>query len=93
MLYDEIEYPDPYKFNPDRVLLNSQLNPEVRDPSAVFGFGKRRAVGDDGEILEPSYEYHSTLILMPLPFKCSIKPRSKAAANLIRSTANYSRHT
>ncbi|KAJ7283162.1 cytochrome P450 [Mycena rebaudengoi] len=115
MLYDEIEYPDPYNFNPDRFLLNGRLNPAVRDPSLVFGFGRRvcpgqhmaqstlwitvasllavfnitKAIGVDGKILEPSYEYHSALVLMPFPFKCSIKPRSKAAADLIRSTANY----
>ncbi|KAJ7251340.1 cytochrome P450 [Mycena rebaudengoi] len=112
-------YPDPYKFNPDRFLLNGRLNPAVRDPSLVFGFGRRvcpgrymaqstlwitvasllavfditKAVGEDGKILEPSYEYHSALVSMPFPFKCSIKPRSKAAANLIQSTANYSRRT
>ncbi|KAJ7283163.1 cytochrome P450 [Mycena rebaudengoi] len=119
MLYDEIEYPDPYKFNPDWFLLNGRLNPAVRDPSLVFGFGRRvcpgrhmaqstlwitvvsllavfnitKAIGEDGKILEPSYEYHSALVLMPFPFKYSIKPRSKAAADLIRSAANYSRHT
>ncbi|KAJ7242999.1 cytochrome P450, partial [Mycena rebaudengoi] len=119
MLYDEIEYPDPFKFNPDRFLLNGQLNPAVRDPSLVFGFGRRvcpgrymaqstlwitvasllavfnitKAIGEDGKTLEPSYEYHSALVSMPFPFKCSIKPRSEAAADLIRSTANYSPHT
>ncbi|KAJ7250572.1 cytochrome P450 [Mycena rebaudengoi] len=119
MLYDEIAYPDPYKFNPDRFLLNGRLNPAVRDPNLVFGFGKRvcpgqhmaqsslwitvasllavfditKTIGEDGKILEPSYEYHSSIVLMPLPFKCSIKPRSKAAADLIRSTLNYSQST
>ncbi|KAJ7251389.1 cytochrome P450 [Mycena rebaudengoi] len=41
MLYDEIEYPNPYKFNPDRFLLNGQLNSAVRDPNLVFGFRRR----------------------------------------------------
>ncbi|KAJ7251429.1 cytochrome P450, partial [Mycena rebaudengoi] len=114
ILYDEIAYLDPYKFNPDRFLLNGQLNPAVRDPNLIFGFGRRvcpgqhmvqstlwitvasllavfnitKAIGKDGKILEPSYEYHSAIVsyVMPFPFKCSIKPRSKAAADLIRST-------
>ncbi|KAJ7278952.1 cytochrome P450 [Mycena rebaudengoi] len=116
ILNDEIAYSDPYKFNPDRFLLNGRLNPEVRDPSLGFGFGRRvcpgrhmaqstlwitvasllavfditKAIGEDGKILEPSYEYHSAIVLMPFPFKCSIKPRSRAAADLIRSTLNYS---
>ncbi|KAJ7251305.1 cytochrome P450 [Mycena rebaudengoi] len=34
IFYDETAYPDPYKFNPDRFLLNGQLNPAVRDPNA-----------------------------------------------------------
>jgi hypothetical protein len=74
---------------------------------AVFNITK--AIGEDGKILEPSYEYHSDIVLyvfklsgfqtnskdsrMPFPFKCSIKPRSKAAADLIRSTSNYSQGT
>ncbi|KAJ7251375.1 cytochrome P450 [Mycena rebaudengoi] len=88
MLYDEIAYPDPDKFNPDRFLLNGRLNPAVRDPSLVFGFGRRvcpgrhmaqstlwitvasllavfnitKAIGKDGKILEPSYEYHSAIV-------------------------------
>ncbi|KAJ7251443.1 cytochrome P450 [Mycena rebaudengoi] len=106
MLYDEIAYPDQYKFNPNRFLLNGQLNPAAKDPNVVFGVcpGQHMAqstlwitlasllaaIGEDGKILEPSYEYHSALVSMPFPFKCSIKPWSKATADLIRSTLNYS---
>jgi len=43
ILYDEENYPEPSKFNPDRFLTpDGQLNPAVQDPLlAVFGFGRR----------------------------------------------------
>jgi len=113
---DEVMYPDPHVFNPDRFLLNGKLNPAVRNPDAVFGFGRRvcpgrhmaissvwiavasilatfditKAVADDGKEIEPTHEYFPGMVIMPLPFKCSIKPRSKAAAELIQATVNES---
>ncbi|KAJ7251396.1 cytochrome P450 [Mycena rebaudengoi] len=113
MLHDEVAYPDPYSFNPDRFMINGQLNPAVRDPEIAFGFGRRvcpgrhmaqstlwvtiasllavfdinKAIGEDGKVLEPSYEYHSSVVAMPLPFKCSIKPRSKESVALITATS------
>jgi len=41
ILHDEVMYPDPLTFNPDRFLKDGQLNPDVHDPTAVFGFGWR----------------------------------------------------
>jgi cytochrome P450 len=34
-------YPDPLTFKPERFLLNGKPNPDVRDPQAAFGFGRR----------------------------------------------------
>ncbi|KAJ6521007.1 cytochrome P450 [Mycena vulgaris] len=116
ILHDEVMYPDPYAFKPERFLLNGKPNPAVRNPDAAFGYGRRnrvcpgrhmatssiwiavasilatfnitKAVGDDGQVIEPTHEYFPGLVLMPLPFKCSIKPRSQAAAELIHATIN-----
>jgi cytochrome P450 len=40
MLHDEDIYPEPHKFNPERFLENGKLNPNVRDPTVAFGFGR-----------------------------------------------------
>ncbi|KAJ7269215.1 hypothetical protein C8J57DRAFT_1324723 [Mycena rebaudengoi] len=61
--------------------------------SLLAAFNITKGIGEDGKILEPSYKYHLSIALMPLPFKCSIKPRSNAVADLIRSTLNYSQGT
>ncbi|KAJ6580703.1 hypothetical protein B0H19DRAFT_929348, partial [Mycena capillaripes] len=50
-------------------------------------FDITKAVREDGQVIEPSYEYFSALVSMLLPFKCSIKPRSQRAVELIRATA------
>jgi len=43
ILHDEENYPEPFKFNPDRFLSqDGQLNPAIKDPAlAAFGFGRR----------------------------------------------------
>ena len=43
ILHDEENYPEPFKFNPDRFLSHDgQLNPAIKDPAlAAFGFGRR----------------------------------------------------
>ncbi|KAJ7118254.1 cytochrome P450 [Mycena epipterygia] len=111
---DEEMYPDPSAFKPERFLRDGKPNPDVRDPQAAFGFGRRicpgrhlamssvwitiasilavfdikKPVGDDGQVIEPSYEYCSDLVSSPLPFKCSIRPRSPDAMALIEATIN-----
>ncbi|KAJ7146918.1 hypothetical protein C8R44DRAFT_758489 [Mycena epipterygia] len=51
---------------------------------AVFDITK--AVGDDGQIIEGSYQYSPDIISAPLPFKCPIKPRSPDAVALVGAT-------
>ncbi|KAJ7776053.1 cytochrome P450 [Mycena maculata] len=114
ILHDEAMYPDPYSFKPERFLLDGKPNPDVRDPQAVFGFGRRicpgrhmansslwitiasilatfeitKAIEEDGEIIEPSYKFTPELVSVPLPFKCSIRPRSQDAVTLITATGD-----
>ncbi|KAJ7119924.1 cytochrome P450 [Mycena crocata] len=45
ILHDEVTYPDPYAFNPERFLLNGKLNPATKSPDAAFGFGRRLCPG------------------------------------------------
>ncbi|KAF9545038.1 cytochrome P450 [Agrocybe pediades] len=45
----------------------------------------KKAVDEDGNEIEPTYEYFSGLVCMPLPYKCSLTPRSKEAEKLIKS--------
>ncbi|KAJ7873152.1 cytochrome P450 [Mycena leptocephala] len=114
ILHDEVMYPDPYAFKPERFILDEKPNPALRNPDAAFGFGRRvcpgrhmatssvwitiasilatfditKAVGEDGKVIEPDHEYFSALVIMPLPFKCSIRPRSQEAVDLIQATLN-----
>ncbi|KAJ7510489.1 cytochrome P450 [Mycena galericulata] len=53
---------------------------------AVFDITK--ALDMDGQPIEPPPGHVSQLVVTPTPFKCSIKPRSKAAVDLIRSTSS-----
>ncbi|KAJ6550242.1 cytochrome P450 [Mycena capillaripes] len=46
----------------------------------------KKAVDEEGKVVEPSYEYTSGLVYTPLPFKCSIKPRSQRAVKIIEAT-------
>ncbi|KAJ7607914.1 hypothetical protein FB45DRAFT_763854, partial [Roridomyces roridus] len=56
--------------------------------SILAAFDITKQVGEDGTIVEPSYEYFAAIVRMPLPFKCCIKPRSMEAEALIRATAD-----
>jgi cytochrome P450 len=42
MLHDDIAYPEPFDFKPERFMKDGQLNPATRDPALnAFGFGRR----------------------------------------------------
>jgi len=45
ILHDKDEYPEPFEFRPDRFLKDGQLDPDIRDPTAGFGFGRRVCPG------------------------------------------------
>ncbi|KAJ7101265.1 cytochrome P450 [Mycena belliarum] len=45
ILHDEVTYPDPYAFKPERWLLDGKLNPAVPNPDSAFGFGRRLCPG------------------------------------------------
>jgi len=53
--------------------------------SILSAFKIEHAIDDRGNVIEPSKEYISALILHPTPFKCSIEPRSQEAEALVRS--------
>ena len=41
MTHNKEDYPEPFEFRPERFLQDGKLNPNVRDPGAAFGFGRR----------------------------------------------------
>ncbi|KAJ7923381.1 cytochrome P450 [Mycena leptocephala] len=55
--------------------------------SILSAFDITKAVDEDGEVVEPSYAYSSGLLNFPLPFRCSIQPRSSEKARSIKLAA------
>ncbi|KAF7369664.1 Cytochrome P450 [Mycena venus] len=56
--------------------------------SMLAAFDIEKAVDKDGKVVEPSFEYSSTGVLFtPLPFKCSITPRSPEVVEVIQGTS------
>ncbi|KAF9267146.1 cytochrome P450 [Marasmius fiardii PR-910] len=47
-----------------------------------------KAVDEEGNVVEPSFEYVSSLACIPAPFKCTIKPRSQLAEEMIRAVGH-----
>ncbi|KAJ7495372.1 cytochrome P450 [Mycena latifolia] len=52
--------------------------------SILATFDIQKPVDEKGNVLEPTYEFGSAIVSTPLPFKCSITPRSEAALALIK---------
>jgi len=72
---------------PARYMAFSSVWIAVASLIAVFDIEK--AVDEEGNVIEPNHEYLSALVCIPKPFKCSIRPRSKEAEILIRSSISY----
>ncbi|EKM82076.1 hypothetical protein AGABI1DRAFT_105435 [Agaricus bisporus var. burnettii JB137-S8] len=53
--------------------------------SILYCFDIKKAVDEDGNVIQPSHEYLSALVVFPKPFECSIKPRSDRHERAIRS--------
>jgi len=49
----------------------------------------KKAVDEKGDIIEPDHKYVSSMVSIPAPFKCSIKPRSDETEKLIRSIGKH----
>ncbi|KAJ7055701.1 cytochrome P450 [Mycena amicta] len=54
--------------------------------SLLATFEIHKAVDENGVLVEPTHEYVSGLVMQPVPFRCSIKPRSPEAESAIRET-------
>ncbi|KAJ7874655.1 cytochrome P450 [Mycena leptocephala] len=67
---------------PGRHMAHSSL--WITITSILAAFNIEKAVDAEGKVVEPSYEYLSGSISAPLPFECSIAPRSAVAAALVR---------
>ncbi|KAF8868016.1 hypothetical protein CPB84DRAFT_1697701, partial [Gymnopilus junonius] len=55
--------------------------------SILMTFEISKAVDGNGVPIEPSVEYHSGMMCHPLPFKCTLKPRTNDTEELIKSIA------
>lgn len=51
--------------------------------NALFSFDIEKPTGKDGRVIEPEVKFSSDFISHPLPFKCSLKPRSESRRDLI----------
>jgi len=67
---------------PGRHVADNALFITIAQSLAVFNIGK---VIENGEVLEPEVKFEPGAISHPLPYRCSIKPRSQRHADLIKA--------
>ncbi|EEB93098.1 hypothetical protein MPER_08295 [Moniliophthora perniciosa FA553] len=56
--------------------------------SILKTFDISKAMDEHGNVIEPVYESHSSIVATPLPFKYSMKPRSAEAEELISAASS-----
>ncbi|KAF8184805.1 cytochrome P450 [Pholiota molesta] len=92
MMRNEEIYPDADTFKPERFL--EACTPEVerrRDPkNYVFGFGRRFAVDEQGNVVEPVIKFENAVFRTPSKFECDMRPRSPKALSLIEQAEMFS---
>ncbi|KAJ7132495.1 cytochrome P450 [Mycena epipterygia] len=71
-----------HRICPGRHMARSSIWIAVVSILATFNVDK--AVDDEGRVIKPTFKYLSAPVSAPLPFKCSITPRSNAAVALIQ---------
>ncbi|KAJ7697457.1 cytochrome P450 [Mycena rosella] len=71
---------------PGRHMAESSLWIAVASLLATFNIGKAR--DENGKEIELSHAYHPGLIQVPMPFECSITPRSRQAKEAIQGTSS-----
>jgi len=58
----------------------------------LAGFEITKAVDEHGRVIEPSFLHSEGLVVVPVPFKCKIRPRSKVIETLIRSSVEEDKY-
>ncbi|KAJ3746113.1 cytochrome P450 [Lentinula detonsa] len=71
---------------PGRFMAFSSIWIAVASILAVFDITK--PIDENGNVIEPTYEYIPSMACVPAPFECLLKPRNALAEEMIRSMAS-----